>query len=65
MSVLRISIDLGNAAFDDSLADVSRILRETAGNIADENWSRDTRGRSIHLFDSNGNRVGEAVIRGR
>jgi len=53
-----ISIDTGNAAFeDDAGAEVARILRDVATAL-----ERGTRGAPLH--DINGNRVGRFDLRG-
>lgn len=59
----RLSIDCGNAAFQDGNgpAEVSRILREQADRIERHACLPDV----LRLFDVNGNYVGEAVTTGK
>jgi len=58
-----LTMDCGNAAFDDEMRDVeiARILRETATKIEEG----DSLVPSWSLYDINGNNVGTAEIRGR
>lgn len=53
----RLSIDTGNAAFEDGAAqEVARILRELADRIEGRACLPD----AVRLFDINGNHVGDA-----
>lgn len=58
----RLSIDCGNAAFEDHApGEVARILRELAARMEHHASLPDV----LHMFDVNGNHVGEAVTTGR
>jgi hypothetical protein len=58
MATLKITIQRGNAAFDDGLGgslELARILRDLAEHIEGRDLSG---GKAGNLFDVNGNRVG-------
>ncbi len=62
MAKIKIEIDLGNVAFEDSpMLEVSRILAQLGDRLVDCG----TPPRPIALYDINGNRVGEAKITGK
>lgn len=55
---LNLSIDMGNAAFEDDPGEVARILRDLAMRV--ENGVSD--GDEFFLRDINGNKVGKAEV---
>jgi len=56
MSTFKVTIDTGNAAFEEPDCEVVRILRVLADRI-----ERQGTGQGINLLDINGNKVGQAT----
>lgn len=62
MASLKLTIDTGNAAFDDEMegSELARILRDLARTVSGRNGGDGAeRG---NVFDTNGNRVGSYTI---
>ena len=58
---LNINIDLDNAAFEDPLFEVERILKQ-ALRLVDFDVEMDIEESDMYLRDSNGNKVGTAEL---
>lgn len=63
MAKVTITLDTGNAAFeDDPRGEPARILRELASRISDYGLANCE---GLYLFDLNGNRVGSVTVNGK
>jgi hypothetical protein len=55
-----ITIDTGNAAFEDGYSEVARILKERAERIEEAGYIA-----GAYLYDVNGNKVGQIKATGK